>query len=238
MDLTIDEDIFERFPDLHVGALVLTGVDNSGAPPAVTDLHSTTCAGLAAQAREAVLGDPRILAWRDIYRAMGVHPRKFRSSVEALTRRVLSSGALPRISSVVDIYNAASVRYLLPFGAFDASAIEGALRVRTSPGDEDFTPLGSDETEHTDAGEVIYSDDDRVLTRRWNHRDCDQTKVTEASTDVVVVGEAATRELVPVLEEALSFLATTLQELTGATVVASALLSHDHPKLADAPTTQ
>ncbi len=216
---------------MHIGVLTLSGVDNSGSPPAATELHAAACAELASQPREAVLGDPRITLWREIYRSMGTSPKKFRSSVEALARRVLSSGALPRISTVVDVYNVASVAYLLPFGAFDASAVSGSLRVRFSPGGESFAPLGTDELQHTDAGEVVYSDDKHVLTRRWNHRDCDATKVTPESTDVVVLGEAASDGLVPLLTEAMSFVATTLHDTAGASAVASAILERDTPRV-------
>jgi DNA/RNA-binding domain of Phe-tRNA-synthetase-like protein len=53
-----------------------------------------------------------------------------------------------------------------------------------------FTPLGEpDATEHPHPGEVIYTDAQSVLTRHWNHRDAERTKVTEHSEDIVFVLE-------------------------------------------------
>ena len=62
--------------------------------------------------------------------------------------------------------------------------------VRFAAGDEDFTPLGEpDITEHPRPGEVIYTDAKSVLTRHWNHRDADRTKVTEDSARIVFLLE-------------------------------------------------
>jgi DNA/RNA-binding domain of Phe-tRNA-synthetase-like protein len=53
-----------------------------------------------------------------------------------------------------------------------------------------FTPLGQPGTTETPLpDEVIYRDEARVLTRCWNHRDADQTKVTEDSSQVVFLLE-------------------------------------------------
>jgi B3/4 domain-containing protein len=55
--------------------------------------------------------------WRLPYQAFGAKPKRTRPSVEALLRRV--EGGLPRIDRLTDIYNAISVRHLLPVGGED-----------------------------------------------------------------------------------------------------------------------
>ena len=66
----------------------------------------------------------------------------------------------------------------------------GDIAVRFAAGDEDFTPLGEpDVTEHPRPGEVIYTDAKSVLTRHWNHRDADRTKVTAGSVRIVFLLE-------------------------------------------------
>jgi DNA/RNA-binding domain of Phe-tRNA-synthetase-like protein len=101
-----------------------------------------------------------------------------------------SSAPWPRISPAVDTYNTVSVRHALPAGAFDLDRVAGDVVIRYADGTESFTPLGEPDTiEHPNAGEVIYTDADGVLTRHWNHRDAHRTRVTEESTHVAFLLE-------------------------------------------------
>src|SRR5271155_1846274 len=54
---------------------------------------------------------PAISSWHDGYRRFGTNPRRFRPSVDALSRRLVRSGQLPRINPAVDAYNLVSVTY-------------------------------------------------------------------------------------------------------------------------------
>ena len=67
----------------------------------------------------------------------------------------------------------------------------GDLRLSVSAGDEPFQPLGSSDpsAEKTKKGEVVYLDDARVLTRAWNHRDCEPTKIADTSTEFAIFVE-------------------------------------------------
>ncbi len=53
-----------------------------------------------------------------------------------------------------------------------------------------FTPLGEPgTTENPHPGEVVYTDAAGVLTRHWNHRDADRTKVTADSEQILFLLE-------------------------------------------------
>src|SRR5580704_1142337 len=64
-----------------------------------------------------------VAAWRLAYQAFGAKPKRTRPSVEALLRRV--EAGLPRIDRLTDIYNAISVRHLLPVGGEDLAMYRG-----------------------------------------------------------------------------------------------------------------
>jgi DNA/RNA-binding domain of Phe-tRNA-synthetase-like protein len=66
--------------------------------------------------------------------------------------------------------------------------LSGNLYLSLSSGDEPFQPLGSTDpsAEKTKNGEVVYHDDARLLTRAWNHRDCEPTKITDDTTKFVL----------------------------------------------------
>jgi len=110
--------------------------------------------------------------------------------VDALRRRLARTARLPRINAAVDCYNLVSVSHGVPAGAFDLDAAHGDIVVGFAAGHEEFTPLGEpDTTEHPRPGEVIYSDGTSVLTRHWNHRDAERTKVTQQSSHILFLLE-------------------------------------------------
>jgi hypothetical protein len=97
---------------------------------------------------------PDYAAWRDAYQAFGAKPKRTRPSVEALMRRV--EAGLPRIDRLTDIYNAMSVKHLLPIGGEDLGEYRGPARLVRAAGDEPFDTIreGQPVTEHPEPGEV------------------------------------------------------------------------------------
>jgi DNA/RNA-binding domain of Phe-tRNA-synthetase-like protein len=84
----------------------------------------------------------QVLEARALRFVPGAKPSKYPSSVEALAARVLRGEALPRVNRLVDIYNAVSVKHLLPVGGEDADALTGTLRLVVTDGGEPFDPRG------------------------------------------------------------------------------------------------
>jgi len=189
--LTVAPGVVEAFGGLRIVAITASGIDNRSAWPEVSarldDLERAVADG-----RWAPLGDdhPAIAIWHAAYRQFGTNPRRQRPSVDALTRRVARTGRLPRISPAVDCYNLVSVTHAVPAGAFDLDRVEGHITIRFAEADDRFVPLGEpDEVEQPHPGEVVYADDAGVLTRHWNHRDADRTKVTPGSRRVLFLLE-------------------------------------------------
>jgi DNA/RNA-binding domain of Phe-tRNA-synthetase-like protein len=190
-ELRVATEVCETFKELRIAAVMTDGFDGHQPWPevnaalasmeeAVTNSHSL------AHGEE----DPHIAAWYAAYRAFGTNPKRQRPSVDALRRKLARSVRLPRINPAVDCYNLISVVYGVPAGAFDLDAVEGDMTVGLASGDEVFSPLGEPEVaEHPRPGEVIYFDKGSVLTRHWNHRDADRTKVTPDSTRILFVLE-------------------------------------------------
>ncbi|MER6917185.1 phenylalanine--tRNA ligase beta subunit-related protein [Streptomyces sp. NPDC000594] len=136
--------------------------------------------------------DPHMAAWRQVYTAFGAKPSRTRNSAEALARRALADGGLPRINALVDLYNAISVAHLVPVGGEDLDLIRGAMRLVRATGDEPFATLaqGMETVEHPEAGEVVWRDDEGVTCRRWNWRQGPRTRLTETSVNALFLLEA------------------------------------------------
>lgn len=187
----IDDSFWALFPDTTIGVVVVRGIDNS-------DDRAGKAAGMLAEQVSlagARLGDEDIAThasiapWRAAYAAFGVKPNKFRSSIESLLRSA-RNGNVRSINPLVDIYNTISLKYFLPCGGEDLATIEGDIRLTRAAGGEHFVPLGSDEEQPPQAGEVIYRDDRGVICRSWNWREADRTKLTPATKDAFLCIEA------------------------------------------------
>lgn len=191
MKLTISDEVCAKFPDLRIAILIGRGIDNTGTNPELQDLkHAAAQRMHDEHTNDDLTKSPEIQAWRDAYRAFGVKPRESRPTAEAFLRRLIKGEEFPTISKAVDSYLLVETEFFLPIGGYDVSQVSGNIQLRTSPGDEAFTPLGSTAEEVTRPGEVIYADDARVLTRKWNYRDCDSCKITADSKDIVLFTEA------------------------------------------------
>ncbi|HEY0636473.1 MAG TPA: phenylalanine--tRNA ligase beta subunit-related protein [Pseudonocardiaceae bacterium] len=189
LTLRLTDEVAAAFPSALVGVVVAEGLRNDGPPfPGVEE----GLAALEAEPPEYDEAAPAIASWHAAYRAFGTNPRRMRPSVDALLRRLARQGRLPRVNPAVDAYNLVSVRAAVPAGAFDLAGLDGRIDLRFAADGDVFTPLGEpDATERPNSGEVVYALGGTVLTRHWNHRDSDRTKVTAASRDVVFLVERA-----------------------------------------------
>ncbi|MFD4375979.1 B3/4 domain-containing protein [Streptomyces sp. NPDC058486] len=136
--------------------------------------------------------DPHVAAWRAAYTAFGAKPSRTRNSAEALARRALADGGLPRINRLVDAYNAISVAHLIPVGGEDLNRIQGGMRLVRATGEEDFvTMAGGEETvEHPEPGEIVWCDERGVTCRRWNWRQGPRTRIDDDTTDALFLLES------------------------------------------------
>jgi DNA/RNA-binding domain of Phe-tRNA-synthetase-like protein len=197
MKLVIEQNILAMFPALRIGIVTGWGLDNLGSSEAVEGVKRSATAALRQHfSTEDLSEHPYILAWRETYRRFGTKPKDHRPTAEALLRRILRDEPIPTISKAVDLYLAVEAEFYLPIGGYDLDKIDGNIVLRLSSGGEPFTPLGSLKAEETTyAGEVIYADSSKVLTRRWNYRDCDAAKITQESKNIALFCEATLPEI-------------------------------------------
>ena len=180
----ISPHVFERFPEYLRALVVVEKVINCPSPPELVDMLRAA----EDEARVSLQGvdlanHARISAWREAYRTLGIKPTEFRPSMEAMLRRVLNGHQLPAINALVDIGNLVSLRHLLPVGGHALDSLEADVELRPAHGRELFIPFGSDQHEHPDPGEFIFSEGDIVLTRRWTWRQSARNMTTlETST--------------------------------------------------------
>jgi len=186
-----DHQILERFPTVVGGVIHATGVVNRAAPAELTAAYRAEQAAVRERIGDTPLSElPTLAAWRGVFRAFGVNPTKYRSAAEALLRRLTKQGDIPSINVLVDLANLVSIRYALPVAVFDQRGVVGGTTVRLAHGGEPWADLGSSETEHPEAGEVIFADDDeQVSARRWCWRQSRASAAREDTTEILVTVE-------------------------------------------------
>jgi DNA/RNA-binding domain of Phe-tRNA-synthetase-like protein len=139
---------------------------------------------------ETLKDNPTVRACRDFYWKLGIDPTKTRPSGEALLRRVLHGKELPHISTVVDAYNLASLKTIIPISGFDKDRLKPPLQVRFAKNGEAFMGIGMNKP-MTLADKMLVLADEKQILCIYPYRDSDYTKITEQTRNVLVVGYGA-----------------------------------------------
>lgn len=205
MKFKVDEKIFEKWPDIVIGGLVLTDFENNGTDKEILKLLRDQESKTQQELANLEMGQvPEVAAWRQIHKDFGSDPREYPSSIEALLRRARGGKQLPEINKLVDLYNYFSLEYRVPAGAEDIDKISGDVVLTFATGTESGKYLGSDAVDTCFAGEVIYKDAEGFICRRWNWREADRTKIDENTKSALLVFEIAPPTTKETLESLLS----------------------------------
>ena len=183
----VSQEVLTKFPEYIRGVVIAKGVNNNGENQKLINLlRKAEQDATRDESLQNIKNHPRIAPWRQAYSAFGTNPNKFYCSIESLGRRARRGDHLPYINTLVALFNYFSLKHMVPSGGDDLDRVEGKLYLTLARGDEPFTPLNSEAVEYPAPSEVIYIDDNKVMCRRWNWRQGDQTKITPATTNVVI----------------------------------------------------
>ncbi|PIY96964.1 MAG: hypothetical protein COY66_02220 [Candidatus Kerfeldbacteria bacterium CG_4_10_14_0_8_um_filter_42_10] len=187
MKFTVSPEVFNLFPELNIVMIVLKEIDNSTPEKEIADLLRQEEAYCRRYFKELKVSEhPNIACWRKAYTDFGAGSH-YRSSVEALTKRVVKGEEIPSINKLVDIYNLISLKHVLPVGGEDLKKVKGNIELILASGNENFRALHAEAAEHPDKGEVVYVDEDNdVLCRRFNWREAEKTKLTNETSKAVI----------------------------------------------------
>jgi len=229
MNFSIQKELFDHLPDLTIGMVVATGLDNTRPSGEIDRLLEQAVETL----KKNFVGDkaqehPRIKPWRTAFARLGISGSKFQSSVESMARRVLKGDPFPKINPLVDLYNSLSLKHLIPMGGHDLDMLQGDIYLRFAEGWEPFIPMGGGETITVPKGELVYRDEVEVLTRNWVWRQCEKDKATERTRNIFipidVLGEVGKGQADEVIQE----LSELIPKHLGGTIF-SAILNIENP---------
>lgn len=185
IEYSIAPAVFEKFPDYIRGVVLAVSVTNSESSPELIQLLREEEKSLRQRLKvDEITSYPKVNSWREAFRSLGIKPSEYRSSIEAMSRRVLRDHELPAINTLVDIGNILSLRHLVPVGGHALDHVAGDIALRPATGEEEFIPFGSQDMEHPDPGEFVFVEGNTVLTRRWSWRQANHS-LTVPSTKVI-----------------------------------------------------
>ena len=207
-----DAAIAERFPAIRGGVINASGLGNGPSPTELLEAFLAEQRMALRRLDETPIAEiPSIEAWRRAFTAFGVKPTQHRVAAEALLRRLQKTGEVPSISTLVDMANLVSIRYALPVAVFDQATVNGTTTVRFATGQEQFTDLGATDTTNPAPGEVIFVDDnDIVSARRWCWRQSSKSATNPDTTHALITVEALHEHARADIESAVADLLTLL----------------------------
>ncbi|GAA0053635.1 UNVERIFIED_CONTAM: B3/4 domain-containing protein [Streptococcus canis] len=212
-----DQTFWELFPDAKLGVVLLKDYQNqSESPETVKQLLADSHVAAKAYLTADNFSDNDVVqVYRRAYQRFKTK-KGARSSIEALLKRVANGRTIPSINPLVDIYNAASLRFGLPVGAEDSDRFVGDLRLTVTDGGDDFLLIGDEKNNPTLPNELCYKDDIGAVCRCLNWRDGERTMVTEHTKNAFLIIEALDPEGQKRLQEALAFIEGSAKMYLGA----------------------
>jgi len=224
--------ILARFPNVVGGVILAQNVTNGPTPAGLQAIYLAEQQAILQRIGTTSLSQiPALAAWRGAFRSFDVDPTQYRSAAEALLRRLTKKGDIPGINLLVDLGNLVSIRYALPVAVFDTRTLQGSVTVHFADGSERYTTLGESGVDHPPPGEVVFSDESKlVIARRWCWRQSEQSAATAKTHSAIITIEAHHPAGHRDIEAALNDLLALLQEYTGGNFI-SAILDTEHPDL-------
>jgi DNA/RNA-binding domain of Phe-tRNA-synthetase-like protein len=227
-----DPAILASFPTVVGGVILAQNMANGPTPDHLQTMYQVEQQAALQRIGTTPLSQLETLAaWRSAFRGFDVDPTQYRSAAEALLRRLTKKGDIPSINLLVDLGNLVSIRYALPVAVFDTRVLQGSVTVHFAHGSERYTTLGESEVDHPQPGEVIFSDESKlVIARRWCWRQSEQSAATAKTRSAIITIEAQHAGGHRDIEAALNDLLALLQEYVGGNFIA-AVLDAEHPAL-------
>jgi len=187
---TYHQAVADSYPTIRAGVINATGLANGPSPPELIEEYRVEKQAAVRRLEETPIAEiASIAAWRRAFTAFGVKPTQHRVAAESLLRRLHKTGDIPNISTLVDIGNLVSIRYALP-AIFDQATVTGSTTVRFAVGNESFTDLGSTDVVPPEPGEVIFVDDDDIVSaRRWCWRQSSQSATSPDTVHALITVE-------------------------------------------------
>ena len=149
--------------------------------------------------------------YRDLIRKAGRSVKKNPPTVPGFIDNIKHRGSMPRINSIVDVYNMESIRSSLAIGGHDLDSVHGDIIVTVCGQEDSFTAIGGKE-KHVEPTDFVYRDEEGILA--WlDVRDSEFYKMSDDTTNVLFVMQGNANTTVDYRVEAMKRLERDLRQV-------------------------
>jgi DNA/RNA-binding domain of Phe-tRNA-synthetase-like protein len=215
----------DRYPDLNLGIALIDGVEVRDKRSDELDkrIHEAVAAVKNIDL-DAALASDAIGAYRALFADFGANPNATPPSPENILRMAVHEGRLPAVNNLVDATNLTVLESGISVAVYDRDKLSLPLTLRFAVDGDKHLPLGTKRVENAPAGELIYADAVEVICRALNHRDSDKTKVTNKTTNILLIVDGSPGIGVAALHDALDQNVARILQVAGGMLRARALL--------------
>ena len=143
INIKIDDKILEVCPEVRIGLINAHVVNEPTCDELWSEIEE---AAREITERYELLGinqRPAIAGTRQLYKALGKDPSRYRVSSEALCRRIIRGLGIYRLTTLIDVVNLVSIKSGYPISGLDADRIAGnALMLSVGTAEDTFDGIG------------------------------------------------------------------------------------------------
>ena len=183
---SIDSAVAKKYPSINIGIAVVKNINIKKSSPKLTEEINQFVESQSNLSNEVISSYPEVLAYRKLYKEMGIDWHSRRPSPEALLRRISQKKDLYQINTCVDAYNQIVMKNRVSIGAFDYDKFSFPTRMRFPKPEEEILLLGDKEPTKFKETELAYFDQKGGYNIDFNYRDAQRTAVTEDTKDILL----------------------------------------------------
>ena len=149
--------------------------------------------------------------YRELIKKAGRSVKKNPPTVPGFIDNIKHRGSMPRINSIVDVYNIESIRSSLAIGGHDLNSVHGDVIVTVCGKEDTFTAIGGKE-KHVEPTDFVYRDDNGIMA--WlDVRDSEFYKMSDDTRNVLFVMQGNANTTVEYRVEAMKRLKRDLRQV-------------------------
>ncbi len=224
MKFQIDSQIFEKFPDLKIGLIIVKSFSNNRRISATESLLR----GIQAQKQKEYFkidldSIPKISVWNNAYENQNLDTKAFLPKIKELYKNIQLGNEIQHENPLSDIANYYSIKHLLPISFKDLNWLCGDLRLTFTQGNEPFRAINSIEVQSAEEKEIAYIDEGGIVQRYWNYLECERTKLTNTTVNSAIFVEDLSKMSTQDFADILSEIANNIQKYLGGEIVVNVL---------------
>ncbi len=224
MKFQIDPKIFENFPDLKIGLIIIKNFSNykriSATESLLRGIQAQKCKEFYKTDADAV---PQIAVWNYAYEHQNIDTKKYTPLIKSIYKSVQTAQEIPHTNPLSDIAYYYAIKYLLPIHHKDLSWLCGDLRLAYTQGGEPFREINSINVENATESEIAYMDEGGIVQRYFNFQECERTKITDSSINTAIFVEDLTKLSTQDFAQILSEIAGNIQKYLGGEIIINVL---------------